>query len=112
MQQPHLVNNLALQRAAHMSSNGIAGGGTNIPAPALPNMDLPSFSWPHFSLFEIVIIFFAVWVGFELYRRYQKQKKRFENTGQAKKSKNLIDIIYDFITDRREYYNDNLQYLE
>lgn len=118
--QPRLVNNLTLERAANLgrqqasaaTTTAVMAGGGTIPAPALPNMNLPTWSWPSFSFFEILIIFFAVWVGFELYRRYQKQKERFRKEGKAQKSRNLLDVLYDFITDRREYYNDNLDYLQ
>lgn len=116
---PQLVNELSLQRAANLGGQqqlllqpqSQIGGATPLPAPPLPTMQFPSFSWPSFSFFEVLIIVFAVWIGFELYRRYQLQKERFRREGRPQKSKNIIDVIYDFITDRREYYDENLDYL-
>lgn len=84
---------------------GGAPAPATVPPPAGPAMPgLPGF--PSFSFFEIVIIIFIVWVAYELYMRYQKRKHKLKS-----KSTNLLDIIYDFVTDRREYYNENLDYL-
>lgn len=109
IQKPRLVNPTTIQRVL-LNNEGSGVGGINmtggqIPAPTYPSLPaLPGF--PKFSFFEIIIVIFIVWVIVELYRRYQKRKHKLK-----KKSKNLVDIIYDFVTDKRENYNENLDYL-
>lgn len=106
VQKPRLVNPTTVQRVLGPTvQHGGAPPVTEIPAPAYPSLPaLPGF--PKFSFFEIIIVIFIVWVIVELYRRYQRRKNKLK-----KKSKNLVDIVYDFVTDKRENYNENLDYL-
>ena len=74
-------------------------------------------SWfPRLSFFEILIIAFGIWALVELWRRYKRKQviEKRQRRGKRRrktKTKNMIDIIYDYATNRREHYDDNLSYM-
>ena len=128
--KPHVVSNITLQRIRGSlglsKNNGIrklTGGQrqpiinrSHIPSPPiLPNYSIfKGWSLPRLTLFEIVIIGFGLWLLWELYKRYKKNRKlRKEQRkyGKKQKKQDLIDVAYNYMTDRHEYYPDNLQYL-
>lgn len=62
------------------------------------------------KFFDVIIILLAILTCVELYERYQRRKKtRKEQPGT---SHGILDIIYDYIYDRRDYYHHNLEGLE
>ena len=118
---PNLISPLALRKIrGQLGLQNIITTPNSIPTPRIP---APNFlnpqglfkGWtlPRLTLFEIIIVGFGIWLIWELYNRYSKNKKKRDEAKRfgASQSKDVSKIASDYLNDRHEYYPDNLEYM-